>query len=63
MAEVINLRTARKARARTEAQTQAAGNRARFGRTNGEKARDAMDAARAERQLDGAKRGSDADDE
>ena len=36
MADIINLRRARKARARTEAEAQASANRARFGRTKAE---------------------------
>jgi len=44
-AEVVNLRRARKAKARAEAETQAAANRAAFGRTKSEKTlRDAQDA-------------------
>ncbi|MDF8334772.1 DUF4169 family protein [Novosphingobium cyanobacteriorum] len=62
MAEVINLRQARKAKARGEAKVQAAANRALHGRTKGERQREAMDAARAERQIDGAKRETDAND-
>ena len=56
MAEVINLRLARKARARNQAQGEAAANRAKFGRTAGEKAREAADKERADRLLDGARR-------
>lgn len=52
MGDVINLRLARKARARAEAAKQAAENRARHGRTKAERARDAAEAARAERHLD-----------
>jgi hypothetical protein len=37
MAEIINLRQARKARARTEAEGRAGDNRVRFGRTKAEK--------------------------
>jgi hypothetical protein len=37
MAEIINLRRARKAKARAGAQAQAAENRARFGRTKAQK--------------------------
>ncbi|MEO0031596.1 MAG: hypothetical protein RIS94_1354 [Pseudomonadota bacterium] len=62
MAEIVNLRQARKAKARTEAQVQAAANRARHGRTKGDKQREALDAARADRQIDGAKREPDAHD-
>lgn len=56
MGDVVNLRLARKAKARDAAQEQAASNRAKFGRTRAEKQRDALDAARAERLLDGARR-------
>lgn len=52
MGDVINLRLARKARARAEAAKQAAENRARHGRTKAERARDAAEAMRAERHLD-----------
>ena len=56
MAEIVNLRRARKARARDDAATNAAANRAAFGRTKAER-----EAARAVEQrrdslLDGAKR-------
>jgi hypothetical protein len=56
MADIVNLRTARKARARVAAQGQAEANRAAFGRTKAQKARDAADAARRAAMLDGAKR-------
>ncbi|WCT74369.1 DUF4169 family protein [Sphingomonas naphthae] len=56
MAEIVNLRSARKARATAEAESAAAANRARFGRTKNEKRRDDLEQARAERTLDGAKR-------
>ena len=56
MAEIINLRQARKARARTEKEAAAAANRARFGRTKAEK--QAEDAKRelTQKQLDSHKR-------
>jgi len=41
MTEIVNLRLARKARQRSEAAAAAAENRARFGRTRGEKAQQA----------------------
>lgn len=44
MAEIVNLRMARKAKARRDADVQAASNRAKFGRTRAQKAAD--DAAR-----------------
>lgn len=56
MAEVINLRSARKAKARDEAATTAATNRAAFGRTKAEKAEAAAQRARDAEALDGAKR-------
>lgn len=59
MADIINLRMARKARARADAQAAAAQNRARFGQDKASKQVQALDAARAARLLDGAKRGDD----
>lgn len=56
MAEIVNLRLARKARVRTQSAQSAAENRARFGRTKGEKASDAAAAARTARAVDGALR-------
>lgn len=56
MGDVINLRSARKAKARATAATQAAANRAKFGRTKAEKTADAQEKNRAERLLDGARR-------
>ena len=55
MAEIINLRTARKARARQNAEREAAHNRAKFGQTTAEKQHQRADAERTERLLDGAK--------
>ena len=55
MGEVVNLRRARKARARGDRETQAAANRAAFGRTKAEKVATATDQARGERALDGAR--------
>ncbi|KQN08258.1 DUF4169 family protein [Sphingomonas aurantiaca] len=54
MGEVINLRFARKQRARAEASARADQNRQLFGRTTAEKARDAAEHARIEATLDGA---------
>ena len=54
--EVINLRRARKAKARTEAATTATANRAAHGRTKAEKIAAKADAERAAKALDGAKR-------
>ncbi|MBY0285164.1 MAG: DUF4169 family protein [Sphingomonas sp.] len=56
MAEVINLRAARKAKARDAATAGAAANRVAFGRTKAEKAQAAAQRAREAGALDGAKR-------
>lgn len=55
MAEVINLRLARKAKARAEADKTAAANRAKHGRTKADKVRVKAEAGRAERDLAGKK--------
>jgi len=56
MAEIVNLRQARKAKARASKETEAAANRAKFGRTKAEKEAEAARAALAEKALDGHKR-------
>lgn len=56
MAEIINLRTARKARKRRAAEGAAAANRALFGQTRAERLHTAAETARSERTLDGARR-------
>ncbi|MEG3163873.1 DUF4169 family protein [Sphingomonas sp. PB2P19] len=56
MAEIVNLRRARKAKARATAETTADANRAAFGRTKAEKDVAKAEAARHDRTLDGAKR-------
>ncbi len=56
MADLINLNQARKAKAKAEDKTRAAENRAKFGRTKGEKTLDAARADKLKRDLDGAKR-------
>lgn len=56
MAEIINLRMARKARARGEAEKQAQANRALHGQTKASRAMAKADKERAERLLDGVKR-------
>lgn len=61
MSAPVNLGAVRKARAKAEARAQADANAVRFGRTKGEKARDAKEAAAAARTLDGAKREPEAD--
>ncbi|MBO9624311.1 MAG: DUF4169 family protein [Sphingomonas sp.] len=56
MADVINLRQARKRRDRKAAEEQAGANRLAFGRTKAQKQADAAEAERASRLLDQAKR-------
>lgn len=56
MAEIVNLRLARKARQRADAATIAAENRARHGRTKAERARDSAEAERLTRTVEGARR-------
>ena len=56
MAEIINLRSVRKARVKAEKAGEAQVNRAKFGRTKAEKLRDKIAAERADRAIDGAKR-------
>ncbi|WP_082543303.1 DUF4169 family protein [Sphingomonas sp. Leaf339] len=55
MAEIINLRTVRKARAREAASAAADANRIAHGRTKAEKQAARIEAERARRLLDGAK--------
>ena len=57
--DIINLNKARKDRARAEAKATAAGNRAAFGRTKGQKDAARIAAERMKRDLDGAKRDDD----
>lgn len=65
MADIINLREARKRLARAAKERKAAENRSRFGRTKAERSRTDAENARARADLDGKQRatGSDADDE
>ena len=56
MAEIINLRRARKAKEREADATKASENRARFGRTKAEKEIDKAQKLRADRLLDGHER-------
>ncbi len=56
MAEILNLNQARKAKAKTDAKTQAVENRAKFGRTKTDKSLEAARADKLKRDLDGAKR-------
>jgi hypothetical protein len=57
MADLINLNKARKARVRAEDKSRASANRVRFGLTTGQKVVAKLDAARAQRELNGKKRG------
>jgi len=56
MAELVNFNKARKARARAAGKMQAAENRIRHGQTKGQKTVTKLEAERARRELDGAKR-------
>lgn len=56
MAEIINLRQARKTKARRDAAVKADANRAAFGRSKSKKDAAKAEVARAMRLLDGAKR-------
>jgi hypothetical protein len=55
VAEIVNLRQARKRKKRTDKEVLAAGNRVRFGRPKGETRRQAKARDRAERDMDGKK--------
>lgn len=55
MAEVVNLKNRRKLAARAEKESQAAQNRARFGRTKAEKTLDKAERERSARDLDSKK--------
>lgn len=59
MAEIINLRQARKAIKRKQGEAAAAANRAKFGRTKAERSAQASEQARTLRLIDGAKREQD----
>ena len=59
VAEIINLRSARKARARGEKENAAAANRRQFGQTKEEKAAARRERAHLDQVLDGAKRDTD----
>ncbi|MCR6672657.1 DUF4169 family protein [Devosia ginsengisoli] len=56
MAEIINLRNARKQKARADKAVQAAQNRVLFGRTKAEKLRQEAEKAQAERHIEGHKK-------
>lgn len=55
MAEIVNLRRARKDKARQQRESEADANRRRFGRTKAEKANDKDARERAQREIDGKK--------
>lgn len=56
MADIINLRNVRKQKARAEKEVTAEANRLKFGRSKGDKLRDAVEKSRAEKHVDGHKR-------
>ena len=56
MIEIVNLNRAKKAKARAEAQVEAAQNRVRFGRTKAQKAVSRVEKAKSDALLDGHKR-------
>lgn len=55
-AEIVNLRRARKAKAKAGKVEKSAENRARFGRTKAEREREALEQARVRRAFEGAER-------
>ncbi len=59
MAEIINLRQARKAVKRKQGETMAAANRVKFGRTKAERLAQTNEQERAARLIDGARRETD----
>lgn len=61
MADIINLRQARKARVRKDKEQVAAANRAKFGQTKGEREARRIEEARQDRLLDGSRRDGDVD--
>lgn len=56
LAQIINLRTAKKHRARAEKEAQATQNRTLFGRSKSEKLQEALAKDRAEKHIEGHKR-------
>jgi hypothetical protein len=55
MSEIVNLRQARKRRARAEKEAEAAANRTKFGRTKSERRKTGAERAKAARELDDKK--------
>lgn len=62
-AEIVNLKRARKAKARAEKEAKAAANRVRSGRTKDERLRDVDAVVRAARKLAGHRLGNRGDDD
>lgn len=62
MAEIVNLRKARKAKARADKEAQAAENRIKFGRSKAERNVGAASKRLAERKLEAHRREGDADE-
>jgi len=62
MAEIVNLRKARKAKARADKEAQAAENRIKFGRSKAERNAGAASKRLAERKLEAHRREGDADE-
>jgi hypothetical protein len=56
MTEIVNFNKARKAAQKTQAKAEAAANRAKFGRTKGEKQAQALERDKVVKLLDDAKR-------
>jgi hypothetical protein len=56
MANLVNLRAARKAQGREKARAKADENAVKFGRTKGQRLREAADSARTKADLDGKQR-------
>ena len=61
MAEIVNLKRARKQKARAAAETEAASKRLAYGRTKAERNKTRAEQEAVDRKLDGHKRGSDDD--
>ncbi len=55
MAEIVNLKAVKKAKARAEKDRAAEANRAKFGRTKAERRRDDSETQKRDRTLDGAR--------
>ncbi|WP_313808820.1 DUF4169 family protein [Sphingobium sp.] len=62
MGDIINLRQARKAKARADKERLAQGNRAKFGRTKAERLTQSIEEERRKREIDGARRDDRKDD-